>query len=283
MQRRRKRRQLGRRGLVGVVILAVIVGLVFLLSSSGGKKAAAPTTSTSSTTTTSTFPTPTTQPFNTAAVAPTCPGPHETKRIVWFKAAPPSCISPSSVWDATFTTSVGSFTVKMDAASSFKAVNNFVFLARWNYYNGTFFHRVVTGFVDQGGDPAGSGTGEVAAKGKVPAHTLPGYQFTGNVPPLSCVKAKDCYPVGSFDLANSGEPSTDASQFFIVVPGGEAQLQPTPSASDPNPKPLYTELGQVTSGLGVVEKINSYGTQSGTGTPRVRVYVTKVVVTQVSS
>jgi cyclophilin family peptidyl-prolyl cis-trans isomerase len=202
-----------------------------------------------------------------------CPSAKETKRIVWFKAAPPNCIGATSVWDATFVTSAGTFTVRMDAAKSYKAVNNFVFLSRWNYYNGTLFHRIVTGFIDQGGDPTGSGTGAVAAKGKVPAHDLPGYQFTGNTPPASCNAKKDCYPVGSIALANSGSsPSTDGSQFFIIVSGNTTDLPPD-----------YTLFGQVTTGMPVVDKINSYGTAGESGTPTAKVYLLKVVVKQVTS
>lgn len=285
---RKKRQNLRRTGYV-IVIALVIVGLVLLVSDSGsGKKSASGSTTTTSTTaatttstsagsTTSTAPTttfaaPTTQPLTSAAVAPTCPSANESERIVWFTKAPPDCIGQHSVWEATFDTSEGKFVVKMPAASSYAAVNNFVFLARWNYYNGTFFHRVIPGFVIQGGDPTGLGTGGT--------HGFPGYSFTGNYPPESCTKTPTaaCYQPGDFVMANSNSDpqeqnaSTDGSQFFVVLPGGQTQL---------DTEPTYTIFGKVVSGMGVVEKIGLLGTSAGT--PTVKVYVLKVTVTELSS
>ncbi len=266
LQRRQKRRRSIRRGASMAVIAAAIVGIVIALSS--GTPAKKHHEAAASTTTTSTFPVPSTQPLTTTAVVPTCPPAGEAKRVVLFKAAPPHCIAPSSVWNATFDTSVGSFVVRMDAAKSYAAVNNFVFLAGWNYYNGTFFHRVIKGFMDQGGDPAGTGTGG-------PLH-FPGYEFTGNTPPKSCIAKKDCYPAGSVAMANTGTPSTNGSQFFVVVGSGGLDI---------NSNPVYTVFGQVASGMSVVDKINSYGApaSNNTGTPTVRVYLLKVTVKQVKS
>jgi cyclophilin family peptidyl-prolyl cis-trans isomerase len=277
VERRRKRRRNGRRGLIALALVAVIVIVVVLIQSSGSgpkKKSSSPaTSSSSSTTTTSTFAVPTTQPFNTTAADPTCPpAKGSSKRVVWFKHAPGDCIKKTSVWDATFSTSVGSFTVKMPAASSYAAVNNFVFLALYHYYDGTFFHRVIPGFVVQGGDPTGTGSGGT--------HHLPGYSFTGNYPPASCKTnvTAACYQVGDLVMANSNpnpqvqDASTDGSQFFFVLPGGQTTL---------NGEPTYTIFGQVTSGLSVVEKIGSLGTSSGT--PKTKVYLLKVTVTQVKA
>lgn len=268
-----KRRQNLRR-VLSLGVIAVLVVVVILLVSGGGSKKPTTAAGKGTTTTTSaskatstTFAPPTTQPFNTTAVTPTCPSGAETKRIVWFKKAPPDCISKTSVWDATFDTSLGSFVVQMDAADSYAAVNNFVFLAQWNYYNGTFFHRVIPGFVVQGGDPTGTGTGGT--------HALPGYSFTGNTPPSAC-KTKPstagCYAVGDIAMANSTGPSTNGSQFFVVLPGGENTL---------NQEPNYTNFGKVTSGLSVVEKIGDDGTSGGT--PKVKVYLLSVKVKQVKS
>jgi cyclophilin family peptidyl-prolyl cis-trans isomerase len=151
----------------------------------------------------------------------------------------------------------------MDAAKSYAAVNNFVFLALYHYYDGTFFHRVIPGFMDQGGDPAGTGTGG-------PKH-YPGYEFTGNTPPASCSAKKDCYATGDIAMANSNGPNTDGSQFFIIVPGGAAQLSPE-----------YTDFGHVTSGLSVVEAINALGTPGETGTPKAKVYITSITLQKLS-
>jgi cyclophilin family peptidyl-prolyl cis-trans isomerase len=256
------------------VLAAIIVGIVLLVNGSGNKTAKTPppkTTTTTTTTTASTvttFPTPTTQPLATAAAATTCPpATGSTKRIVWFTSAPPPCIPTTSVWDATFKTSLGDIVVQMPAAASFAAVNNFVFLTRYQYYNGTFFHRVIPGFVVQGGDPTGTGSGG--------PHGYPGYSFTGNTPPASCKTTPSqaaCYQPGDIALANSTGPSTDGSQFFFVLPGGQTTL---------NTEPNYTIFGHVVSGMNVVEKIGADGSSSGA--PTVTVYLLSVTVKQVSA
>lgn len=273
MQRAQKKRRWIRRSLSLLGLLAAIVLIVVLVGSNGSKKPSAAGTSTSTSTSSTTQAPPTTAALQSSAVAPSCPSAHETKRLVWFTKAPPNCIPKTAVYLATFKTSVGDFTVRMPAASSYAAVNNFVFLARWNFYNGTFFHRIIPGFVVQGGDPTGTGYGG--------PHHYPGYEFTGNYPPESC-KTKpsgpSCYKVGDFVMANSNSnpqkqnASTDGSQFFIVLPGGQSQL---------NTEPTYTIFGKVQSGMSVVEQIGKDGTQAGT--PKVKIYVNSVTVQQVSS
>ena len=286
IQKGRKRQRNLRRGIGLVILAAAIVGIVFLVNGSG--KAAttttttsttlATTTTTTSTTTTSvptgtTFPTPTTQPLTTAAVTPTCPPTTgATKRVVWFKSKPPTCVTESSVFDATFETSLGNIVVSMPTAASPAGVNNFVFLARYHYFDGTFFHRVIQGFVVQGGDPTGLGTGGV--------HAYPGYSFTGTTPPASCktnASQSTCYQPGDLVYANSTGPSTNGSQFFFVLAGGQKVLD-----TEPN----YTIFGKVTSpaGMAILAKIGADGAPdtSSTGTPTVKVYLLKVGITQVS-
>jgi cyclophilin family peptidyl-prolyl cis-trans isomerase len=282
IQKQRKRRTTRHRTGIFALLAVAIVGIVVLLQHpwSTNKKSAsgttttttAPTTSSAPSTTTSTFPVPSTVPLSTVAVAPTCAPAATTKRIVWFTKAPPDCIGKTSVWQATFETSLGNYVVEMPAASSYAAVNNFVFLAQWNYYNGTFFHRVIPGFVIQGGDPTGLGTGG--------PHGFPGYSFTGNFPPATCkvtVTAK-CYQPGDFVMANSNSnsavqnASTDGSQFFVVLPGGQTTL---------NGEPTYTLFGKVTSGMSVVEAIGKDG--SSGGTPTVKVYLLRVILKQVKA
>ena len=272
-----------RRGIGGLILALAIVGIVLLVNSSSNKTASKTTTSTSTTTTSTTtttppttFPTPTTQPLTTAAVTPTCPpATGSATRVVLFTKAPPPCIASTSVWDATFKTSLGSIVVRMPASASFAAVNNFVFLAGYRFYDGTFFHRVIPGFVVQGGDPTGTGTGGATGTAGPLEYGYPGYQFTGNTPPVTCtVKPSQavCYQPGDLALANSGKPSSDASQFFFVLPGGQTTL---------NGEPNYTILGKVVSGMSVVEKIGADGASSGT--PTVRVYLLSVTVKQVSA
>jgi cyclophilin family peptidyl-prolyl cis-trans isomerase len=280
VEKDRKRRRNTRRGIGAVLVAAVIVLIVFLVSGSTNKGSTTTTTTATSTTvpsssTTSsttvpptTFATPTTQALTSTPVVPTCPpASGSSTRVVWFTKAPPPCIPATSTWDATFSTSVGNIVVKMPAGASFAAVNNFVFLALYQYFNGTYFHRVIPGVVVQGGDPTGLGTGG--------PHGYPGYSFTGNTPPASCKTNPNqsaCYQPFDLALANSTGPSSDASQFFFVLPGGQTVL---------NGEPNYTIFGKVVSGESVVEKIATYG--SGTGIPKVKVYLLGVSVKQISS
>jgi cyclophilin family peptidyl-prolyl cis-trans isomerase len=254
LERRRRRRLLVRRvvGLLAVVIAVVLV-VVFVFAPGSHSKSA-----------TAKRPTPTSLTSTTAPARKPLPCPPATPagsatKIQHFPAPPPLCVSPTGVYDATFVTDVGTFVVRMDAAQSLAAVNNFVYLARYHFYDGTIFHRVIPGFVVQGGDPTGTGRGG------------PGYTWTGNTPPASCVKAKDCYPVGGLAMANSAGPSTNGSQFFIVLPGGQSTLDQEPN---------YTLFGQVISGMSVVERIGADGSPSGT--PRVVHHLLRVTITQVS-
>ncbi|HEV2360842.1 MAG TPA: peptidylprolyl isomerase [Acidimicrobiales bacterium] len=166
------------------------------------------------------------------------------------------CIVASDTYLATFTTDVGTFVVRMNAGRNPVAVNNFVFLARYRFYDGTEFHRVIPGFVVQGGDPTGTGTGG------------PGYSWTGNSPASSCASSKSCYPDYSVAYANSGSLSSNGSQFFIVLPGGGRQITPK-----------YTLFGQVIAGASVVAHIGSLGGAGYTGIPVVVIHVHSVTIT----
>ncbi len=255
MVREKRNRRI--RTVVGALVVAGIVVGVIALVSGGSKKstvAAATTTTVASTSTTTT-----TVPVAAKGVAPVCPpATGSTTRVTAFTHAPPTCVPANAVYDATFRTDVGSFTVEMHVASSPVAVNNFVFLARYRFYNGTVFHRVIPSFVVQGGDPTGTGTGG------------PGYSFTGNTPPKSCTAAHSCYVTGSVAMANSGTPSSDGSQFFVVLPGGASDLSDN-----------YTTIGQVTSGMSVVERIGADGSSSGT--PKVLHHLISVTITEVTA
>jgi cyclophilin family peptidyl-prolyl cis-trans isomerase len=156
-------------------------------------------------------------------------------RYTKFSGAPPFCIDTAKTYTATVVTDAGPVTVKLLPKDAPVTVNNFVFLAGYHFYDGIVFHRVIPGFVAQGGDPTGTGEGG------------PGYTFKDELP-----SSNAAYGTGALAMANSG-PNTNGSQFFIVVPGGGSQLQPS-----------YSTFGQVTAGLPVVQKINSDGTSSGT-------------------
>ncbi|TAN29680.1 MAG: peptidylprolyl isomerase [Actinomycetota bacterium] len=145
------------------------------------------------------------------------------------------CINTSANYTAVVKTDVGTFDIALDAKAAPKTVNNFVFLARYHFYDGVIFHRVMPGFVVQGGDPTGTGTGG------------PGYTFADELPKAGS------YKLGSVAMANTGSPGTNGSQFFIIVGTQGEQLPPS-----------YSLFGQVTSGMDIVQKIAADGSTSGT-------------------
>ncbi|HTS49028.1 MAG TPA: peptidylprolyl isomerase [Bryobacteraceae bacterium] len=142
-----------------------------------------------------------------------------------YQAAPALTIDPNKKYSATLDTSKGKITCELFAKDAPKTVNNFVFLAREGFYDGTVFHRVIANFMIQGGDPTATGTGG------------PGYRFedeTRNNP--------NKHKVGSLSMANAG-PNTNGSQFFIthvVTDWLDGK---------------HTVFGQVTEGQDVVNKI----------------------------
>ncbi len=113
-----------------------------------------------------------------------------------YNAPPPMTVDVNKTYTATITTSKGVMKVTLFAKDTPITVNNFVFLARNSFYDQTTFHRVIKGFMIQGGDPKGDGTGG------------PGYQF--NDEPIT----RD-YARGTIAMANAG-PNTNGSQFFIM-------------------------------------------------------------------
>ena len=132
-------------------------------------------------------------------------------------------IDPSKRYEATIATTKGDIVLSLDPSRAPKSVNNFVFLARDGFYDGLSFHRVVDGFVIQGGCPRGDGTGN------------PGYKFADE-------PVQGEYIEGSVSMANSG-PNTNGSQFFIST----AENRSLPKQ--------YNLFGQVIKGLDVVHDI----------------------------
>src|SRR5271165_2324313 len=115
-----------------------------------------------------------------------------------YSAPPAHGIDATKKYSATLETSRGNITVELFAKEAPKTVNNFVFLAREGFYDGTVFHRVIDNFMVQGGDPTGTGRGG------------PGYrfedEFKGN---------PHKHKAGTLSMANAG-PGTNGSQFFIT-------------------------------------------------------------------
>ena len=115
-----------------------------------------------------------------------------------YSAPPPMSVDTSKAYTATFETSRGSVVCELFPKEAPNTVNNFVFLAREGFYNGTKFHRVIENFMVQGGDPTGTGRGG------------PGYKFNDELG-----KGARKHQKGSLSMANAG-PNTNGSQFFIT-------------------------------------------------------------------
>ena len=165
-----------------------------------------------------------------------------------FDAAPPMIIDPTKTYTAEMLTNKGSLTIALDPIGAPRTVNNFVFLARWHYYDGIVFHRIIPGFMCQGGDPEGSGRGG------------PGYRFEDELP------MPGRYEIGSLAMANAG-PNTNGSQFFIVSGPDGVGLPPQ-----------YSLFGKVVRGLDVVKAIESVGSRSGA--PSEPVIIESVTITE---
>jgi peptidylprolyl isomerase len=166
-----------------------------------------------------------------------------------FSGPPPMCIDPAKQYTATMVTNKGTMTIALDPAAAPKTVNNFVFLARYHYFDGVTFHRIIPGFVIQGGDPQGTGMGG------------PGYKFADELP------KPGRYEMGSLAMANAG-PNTNGSQFFIISgPSGMAL------------PPQYSLFGKVVAGLDVVTALDGTGTP-GAGKPREKVFMETVTITE---
>ena len=166
-----------------------------------------------------------------------------------FSAPPEMGIDPAKRYTATMTTSLGEIVIALDALKAPKTVNNFVFLALNHYYDGVIFHRIINGFMCQGGDPTGTGRGG------------PGYRFEDELP-----KPRE-YQVGSLAMANAG-PNTNGSQFFIVSGGSGVGLPPQ-----------YSLFGQVVKGLDIVDTMQNVPTGGG-DKPKTAVVIQSVVITE---
>ena len=165
-----------------------------------------------------------------------------------FDVPPPMCLDLSKRYAAEMLTSKGSMVFALDAIRAPRTVNNFVVLARYHFFEGIFFHRVIPGFVVQGGDPKGNGTGG------------PGYNFEDELPQAGR------YQIGSLAMANAG-PNTNGSQFFIIC-GAQGTRLP----------PQYSLFGQMTNGQEVLASIEALG--SDNGSPRERVVIERVEITE---
>ena len=183
-------------------------------------------------------------------MAESCPNADgSSPRKTEFDGQPPMCIDPARTYTAEMVTSLGSMTIHLDAAAAPLTVNNFVFLARYHYYEGIIFHRIINGFMCQGGDPTGTGRGG------------PGYRFADELP------QPGRYEIGSLAMANAG-PNTNGSQFFLISGPSGVGLPPQ-----------YSLFGKVVKGLEVVEAMQNVATGPG-DKPLEDVVITSVTITE---
>ena len=169
---------------------------------------------------------------------------------VSFKA-PKQTVSKGEKLTAVVETSCGSFEIALDSARAPKTVNSFVFLSEEGFYDGLSFHRVAPGFVIQGGDPLGSGTGG------------PGYSVDEKPP------ANLAYTKGVVAMAKSSAepPGRSGSQFFVVL------------SADAGLPPEYALVGKVDKGFDVVERIGELGNPE-TEKPKQTVLIEKISIEQ---
>lgn len=151
------------------------------------------------------------------------PSPTSPKPKTYSKP-PAMTIDTSKQYIATMETAKGKIVIDLFAKDTPVTVNNFVFLAREGFYDGTKFHRVIADFMIQGGDPTGTGAGG------------PGYKFADEFTSHKNI-------VGSLSMANSGK-NTNGSQFFIIT------TRPQPHLDG-----VHTVFGQVTQGLDIANQI----------------------------
>ncbi len=139
-----------------------------------------------------------------------------------YSSPPPLTVDATKKYTAKISTSAGDMTAELFPKDAPRTVNNFVFLARDGFYEGVIFHRVISGFMIQGGDPTGTGSGG------------PGYKFEDE-------PVNRRYERGTLAMANAG-PNTNGSQFFVMH-------------ADYGLPPNYTIFGKLTAGEDVVDKI----------------------------
>jgi peptidyl-prolyl cis-trans isomerase B (cyclophilin B) len=244
----RRRRALLTYGTLAAVIILVVVGVVVITrivrDDTPTPAAATPTTEAAPTDARADAPT---APATVACGAETPP----RKPRPTFKAPPTPKLAAGKTYSAIVSTSCGAFTIKLDPASAPKTVAAIVGLAQKNFYDSTWFHRIVPGGaagigVIQGGDPQGTGAGG------------PGYDMAEEKP-----KGATPYARYTVAMAKSSAPSSTGSQFFVNTQDNSKALQPD-----------YTVIGTVTDGRAVIDQIAQVPTAGESGdTPTEAVWI----------
>jgi peptidylprolyl isomerase len=169
-----------------------------------------------------------------------------------WSSAPANALDAGTKYTATIQTSQGEMKADLFSKDAPNTVNNFVFLAKEKFYDGVIFHRIISGFMVQTGDPTGTGTGG------------PGYRFADEL------STPQGYERGTLAMANAG-PNTQGSQFFICHADLSGRL----------PK-NYTVFGKVTQGLDVLDAIASTpvgpSPQGERSKPQVEVKITSITI-----
>jgi len=168
-----------------------------------------------------------------------------------YNSQPTMKIDVNKTYTAVIKTNLGDMTVEFFTDDAPNTVNNFIFLSKDGYYDNVIFHRVISGFMIQGGDPSGTGHGDYGKH--------PGYEFEDEL------NNQRPYAKGILAMANRG-PNTNGSQFFIMH-----QDYPLPYS--------YTIFGEVVDGIDVIDKIASVETDSA-DKPTTDVVISTVEVTE---
>ena len=197
----------------GLIAAAVVLALLFFVFGNNKDSSSSTTTTLAADASTTTLPPvptvstmapkPTVVPAAAITGATPCPAADGTSaRVVAFAQEPPTCIDPAKKYAAAVDVEINgkpqSFTIDLDVAAAPKAINNFVTLARYHFYDGTVCFRAVPDFIVQCGSPTDTNSG------------TPGYKFADEKP-----ASPSDYALGAVAMANSG-PDTNGSQFFIV-------------------------------------------------------------------
>ncbi len=165
-----------------------------------------------------------------------------------FDSAPPACLEPGASYEAIVTTNQGEFTIAVDPDTAPVAANNFVFLARNQYFDDTVCHRIIPNFVVQCGDPTATGTGG------------PGYTIVDEPPTVP-------YEIGSIAMAKTTAPDSAGSQFFVITGSDGASLPPE-----------YALFGRVVDGFDTaVQAMAAAGTPSGEPSEAVEIQSIRIV------
>ena len=158
-----------------------------------------------------------------APATPSAPAPAPKPELKTYSSPPSMVIDTSKQYTAIIETEKGNLMLELFAKDVPVTVNNFVFLARDGFYDGSTFHRVIPGFMAQGGDPTGTGTGN------------PGYRFADEF-------TAHTHEAGVISMANSG-PNTNGCQFFITY------------APQNGLDGKHTVFGHLIEGMDVLEKL----------------------------